>query len=150
MADIGTGATIAFSASSTTYDLTSIEISDVSREAIDTTNLGTTVARTFIPTDLYDPGSIDIEFDYDDDNVLTNTPQFSDAAETITITWPTVGTVAVGGIFAASGVMPNFGGMGASAMSSMCRTQSDAITSAGVWLRWSIWPRSPHLDRRIR
>ena len=109
MADIGTGATITFGTSSNTFDLTSIEISDVSREAIDTTNLGTTTARTFIPTDLYDPGSIDIEFDYDDDNVSSNAPQFSAAAETITITWPIVGTVAAGGKFAASGFMTNFG-----------------------------------------
>lgn len=107
MADIGTGATLTFGTSSVTLEILSIEISDISREAIDTTHLETANARTFMPTDLYDPGTMEIEVLYDDDNVSSNQIPFSAAAETLTIEWPAVAPATTGGQFVTTGFITN-------------------------------------------
>ncbi len=54
-----------------TVDRLSISMSGVSRESIETTNLATTGGRTFIPGNLYDPGSLEVEFHVDNDTPAT-------------------------------------------------------------------------------
>ena len=61
---IGTGATLTFGGHS--LNLTSLSMTGGSRESIETTHLGTGSARTFLEDDLYDPGSIECEFQLDD------------------------------------------------------------------------------------
>ena len=61
---VGTGATLTFSG--VVVNLTSIAMTGMSRESIETTHLGTSGARTFLEGDLYDPGSIECEFQLDD------------------------------------------------------------------------------------
>lgn len=87
MADTGTGTTIAFGTSSWTAQVTGIDHDGMSREALDTTTLATTVARTFIPTDLLDNGEVSLEFFFDPDS----TPPIDAPPETITITFPLPG-----------------------------------------------------------
>ena len=78
--DIGTGMTFSgFSA-----EITNISWDGISRESIDTTHLGTTTARTFMPTDLYDAGEITIEGHMDS----TLGCPIDGAAATLTITFP--------------------------------------------------------------
>lgn len=76
--DIGTGATLSFTGD-WDAEILSLSWDGISREAIDTSHMGTTVARTFIPTDLYDPGELTVEFnldpDYDIETVMTATAE---------------------------------------------------------------------------
>ena len=83
--DVGTGASIAFSTSFLT-PLLSISVSGISRPALDTTAMSTTTARTFMPGDLYDPGELTCELQWDTDS--TPSTPLAAAAETVTITWP--------------------------------------------------------------
>jgi hypothetical protein len=87
MADIGTGATFEFVTTGLTLDLTSIEVSGVAREAVDITHLGTTVAKAFIPGDLYDPGEISFEGLLDPQD--GDTFPITGASETMRVTFPT-------------------------------------------------------------
>ena len=84
MADTGHGATIAFATSGFTAQYTSIGGSESSRESLETTHLGTTTGKTFVPGDLPDNGELECEFFYDPDEQ----PPFNSAAETITLTYP--------------------------------------------------------------
>ena len=61
MAAVGNGATIAFGTGSFPADLTSITASGCSREAIETTTLATTGAKTYIPGFLVENGELSVE-----------------------------------------------------------------------------------------
>ena len=65
---VGTGASLTFAGvqDGVTVGLTSISMSGMSRESIETTHLGISGGRTFLEGDLYDPGSIECEFILDD------------------------------------------------------------------------------------
>ena len=84
--DDGLGATLTLGTSTwdTAAVITSITPDAITREALDTTHLGTTTAKTFIPSDLRDNGGFSIEFIAD---AATSTPPMA-AAETVTITYP--------------------------------------------------------------
>lgn len=90
--DVGTGTSIAFS-TSFLGRLTSVRWTGISREALETTTMATTGGRDFIPGDLYDPGELQCEIQFDTDA----TPPISSAAETITITWPDAETAIFSG-----------------------------------------------------
>lgn len=81
----GTGASIAFGTTTTFLsDLISLTLPEESREVIDTTHLGTTVAKTSKPAKLKMIGDIQAEFDYN-----PSAPKLVDQAmETITINFP--------------------------------------------------------------
>lgn len=61
----GTGATIQFGSSTYTSDLISLTLPEITREAIDTTHLGTLNAKTAKPAKLRSVGEIQAEFDHD-------------------------------------------------------------------------------------
>lgn len=84
MPDVGTGTTIAFGTSSWSANILGITGDGASRPAIDTSHMGTSADRTFMPGDLTDNGSVGLEFQFDPDE----DPPISAAAETITITFP--------------------------------------------------------------
>jgi len=84
MADTGTGTTIAFGTSSYSTEILSISGNDITREDIDVTHMGSTNYREFIPGDLVDGGTIEMEILLDPDDQ----PPIAGAAETITITFP--------------------------------------------------------------
>lgn len=65
--DLGTGSSITATIQSAffTANLTSIEWSGISRQSIPTSTMASTVAKTYIPGDLYDAGELQVEFQYD-------------------------------------------------------------------------------------
>lgn len=88
--DLGTGATITFGTSAFTAEITSLTPYAAERESIDTTHLGTSAApageigaKTYIPADLTEAGSLSITGHFNPDTV----PPLEAAAETITITF---------------------------------------------------------------
>lgn len=98
----GTGATITLSQTGVSILATSIQSQGISWAEIETTNLGTTGgAKTFIQGDLYDPGSINVNFNTeatDLDTLLVNS-----SSETVTITYPDqYGSTEVGNGFVTS------------------------------------------------
>ena len=100
-ATVGTGATITFS-TGFFAEILAINSADWSREVIETTHMGTTTARTFTPSTLYDSGTFSVELLM----VPGTTPvtPMTAAAETVTVTFPDVGTAT----YAASGFMTEF------------------------------------------
>ena len=103
--DIGTGTTITFGTSGFTSELLSISWSGIARESVHTSHMGTAAPgadkfgnRTFLPGDLADPGEITAEFHFDP----SQDPIINEAAETITITFPS------GSTWAASGFVTSF------------------------------------------
>ena len=82
MAHIGTGLTV--SGTTFTAEILSASLSGLSREAIDTTHMGSTTARSFIPSELYDAGEITFEVAFEPG--ASATLPVSAAAGTITVT----------------------------------------------------------------
>ena len=95
----GQGPTITFGTSAFTASLISVDGPAVERAAIDTSHLGLTSAKTFMPASLYDPGGCDITIAFDP----ADEPPMTSAAETITIDW--AGTADT---WAFSGFMTNY------------------------------------------
>lgn len=60
----GTGSSIQFGSSAFSSDLISLTLPEITREAIDTTHLGTTAAKTAKPAKLRNVGEIGCEFDH--------------------------------------------------------------------------------------
>ena len=81
---VGTGTTITFGTSGFQAQILSVDWGSIEREAIDTTHMGTTGYKSFIPSKLVDPGEIELEIAFDPDDF----PPVDGAAETITVTWP--------------------------------------------------------------
>ncbi len=101
MADLGTGVAATYN-SSFFADALSISWGGISREPIETTNLGTTVARTFVPGDLYDPGELSVEMQL---APAVSPPIITGAAaETVTLTYTDSGAAT----WACSGFMTSF------------------------------------------
>lgn len=59
--DIGTGSTVTFGTSGFTADILSVNISGITREAIQTSHMGTTLDHTFMMADLVDNGTLELE-----------------------------------------------------------------------------------------
>jgi len=98
--DVGTGTTITFGTSGFSADILSISSGGFTREAYETTHMGTTSDMTFEPKKLVDNGSLDIEFAFDPDAQ----PPIGGATETVTITFP----LPTGGLTAATLVGSGF------------------------------------------
>lgn len=82
--DTGHGATMTFGTSSISVNFTSIDMGETTRPDVETTYLGTTGNRTFIPGDLDDDGEITLPFQWDAEASLISTG----TVETITVTFP--------------------------------------------------------------
>ena len=83
-ADVGTAITIAFGTSAFAAEVKSLNGSDVTREDVDVTHMGSTNYMEFQPAELADAGSIEMEIHFDPDAQ----PPILDVPETITITFP--------------------------------------------------------------
>lgn len=99
---IGTGSSITFATSGFTAHVMDIDWTGIEREAVDSSHMQTTVARTFIPGKLYNPGEIQLEiaFDGDDAPPLNAAPEQitvefakKDPASTTGATWQSTGFV---------------------------------------------------------
>jgi len=100
--DVGTGLVIAWE---TSYlaEITSVTWDGPTRESVETTHMGTTVARTFMPTDLYDPGELTVELNFEESDEL---PPITATAESCQITIPDGGASTAA--WSASGFMTGF------------------------------------------
>lgn len=99
MATIGTGLTITF-ASGFFAEILNGKWTGIEREPIDVTHSGSTVAREFLPSTLYDPGQLEVELQF----VPGTTPPITNAAETVTVTHTDGGA----STWAASGFLMSF------------------------------------------
>jgi hypothetical protein len=106
--DVGTGATIAFTTTAKTFKVRSIKQSGLKREVVDTTHLGTTTAKTFMPGDLIDGGEIEVELLWEPGAAGTR-PSYAGAIETVTITVPMHSGGSVAAAVAFSGVVMDVG-----------------------------------------
>ena len=102
------GASVAFGTSGLTGKVTSIGSVEQSRDALDITDLSVTAggSRVFIPSDIYDPGTFDVEFLYSAAQAL---PNIAAVAETVTITWPKATTSGSAATFAGTGFIASRG-----------------------------------------
>ena len=82
---LGNGAT--FSYTGLTGNFTSIEFDGFIREVIESSHLGTTTSKTFIPDDLYDAGTVSVSGQMDV-SVAYGTPMTA-AESSLVITWDT-------------------------------------------------------------
>jgi len=104
MPDIGDGATLSFGTTNFQGNFKTLQHTGVNRAVIDTTYLGTSTAKTFMPGDLYDPGEISGTISYDPDTQ----PPYSNAAETMTLTFPVPAGSNNGATMNCSGFITNF------------------------------------------
>lgn len=103
--DEGRGATLVLGTS--TWDtaalLKTISFDAITRASLETTNLATANARTFMPEDLPDYGSLTAEFFHID----AIAPPYA-AAETITLTYPVGSGQSAGATIACSGFLVDY------------------------------------------
>lgn len=105
-ADQGFGVTITFSSGFLAL-VTNVEWSGIARDAIETTHSTSTSGyRTWIPSDLKDPGELAIDLLFDpDDSPLT---PLTAAAATVTVTYPIPAGGSVAATWACSGFLTGF------------------------------------------
>ncbi|NRA40488.1 MAG: hypothetical protein HRU15_20255 [Planctomycetes bacterium] len=80
----GTGASVSFATSTVVADLISLNLPEIAREPLETTNLGTVGGKTFKPGKIRDYGEVSMVFDYnpgDGELIIAD-------AEVVTITYP--------------------------------------------------------------
>lgn len=104
-ADIGTGATVTFVSSSFTANITDISWDGITRPDIKTSHLGTTTADTFTHGDLYDPGGMTLQIQFD----INKTPPFGSTSEVITFTPPVAPGYMTAGSWSATGYVNSYG-----------------------------------------
>lgn len=106
-----------------------------SREALDTSHLGTTTYRTKVPGDLVEPGEFTMElfFNAEDHGTTDDLPPISAAAETITLTLP---------LTAASGTTTkaNFTGSGFVTSWTSPELATDDLMKTSVTIQWATGP----------
>ncbi len=84
LTDIGTGTSITFVTSAFDAEFLSVDWSGISRGSVDSSHLLTVDWRTFIPTDLVDPGTLQLEMAFDP----SDEPPLHDDIEDIIVTFP--------------------------------------------------------------
>ena len=124
------GASVSFGTSALTGKVTSISQVEQSREALDITDLSVSAnnPKLYMPADIYEPGTFDIEFLYAADQGL---PDITAVAETITITWPKATSAGAAATFAGSGFIQSRSTAAASVgeiMKINCTVQFDGET----------------------
>lgn len=127
MADTGNTSTITFGTSGFTANFHMIGSFEQERPVVKTSHLGTSNRETYIPGDLYEPGSFECEFEYDPDEQ----PPIGGAAETITITHPVPSGSSNGATAAGSGFISKWSSAelkNNELMVGKCTVQFDGIT----------------------
>lgn len=99
--------------------IVSITPDPVTRAALDTSHLGTTTARTFMPEDLVDNGGFTIEFLNNSSDANATLPVYQ-AAETLTLTYAPISGNSTGQIITGSGFCTEYT-MGAAAVGELIR-----------------------------
>jgi len=96
------GAAVSFGTSGLTGKILTVSSVDQSRDVLDISDLSIAAggAKKSIPADIYDAGSVDVEFLFSSLQVL---PDISAVAETITITFPKANAATGGATFTGTG-----------------------------------------------
>jgi hypothetical protein len=104
--DVGTGSSIAFATTVWSAELLSLAWSDITRDTVETTHMGTDAtpgtteygSQTFIPVDIADGGVLtaEVHFNPDAGSAALKFP-IGAVAETITVTFPNSATWAFSG-----------------------------------------------------
>lgn len=102
MATLGNGTVVTIGGIS--GNLLSVNGPNYERAFVETTHMGTTAARTYVPDDQYDPGTLEIELEFDAGQ--STTLPMTAATTGITIAYS--GTAAPGFSWSASGHMTSF------------------------------------------
>lgn len=104
--DVGTTTSLQFVTSALLVEVVGIQIGGISRPAIDTTHLLSTLpvggqfgGRTFIPGKLQDPGELTLEIHHDPDKV----PPVNTAPEQLVLTFPVPAGKTVGAKYTMTG-----------------------------------------------
>lgn len=84
--DVGTGASISFVTSSWSFEMNDLSWGGIERNFIDSSHLGSTVARTYLLGDLYDPGSLTIQGHLD--TGTTGNPILTNPVEEVRLIFP--------------------------------------------------------------
>ena len=103
MPDSGHGVSITFQ-SGFFGEITNVSHSGISRQPLETTNSSVATYRTFIPADLVDYGSLSVDLLFDPND----TPPITNAAENVTITFPTPSGGSAGATLVFSGFLTEF------------------------------------------
>ncbi len=91
-AGVATGTSVTFGTSTFPMELKSVSVDGIEREALETTHMGSTNFREFIPGKLVNAGELTVTI-FGDANT---TPPISAAAETVTLTVGLVGSQTTG------------------------------------------------------
>jgi len=83
----GTGATVTFGTSTFVANLIDIDWSGRTRDALDSTHMGTATIKTYIPADLVDGGELSLTYYFNCTDATATL--LSAAAEVVTVTWNT-------------------------------------------------------------
>lgn len=105
--NVGFGVSITFESGFMAF-ITNIDWDGISRSPIDTSNdsLTTPFWRTFVPGKLVDPGAITVDLLLEPSTTFV-TP-ITDAASSVTLTWPKLGAQTTAATWAASGFMTDY------------------------------------------
>lgn len=81
---LGTGASITFVTSAHSCKIRNINMNDFGRDAVEKTHMASSGGREYTPTQLPDPGELELEALFNPDNP----PPYTAAPETIRLTFP--------------------------------------------------------------
>lgn len=82
--DLGTATTVSFGTTSISFNIISVSGPSITRGVVDTTHLGTTNARTSVPTDLMSNEPLTLEVQHDG-SIDLHTSFFTVKSETVTV-----------------------------------------------------------------
>lgn len=120
------GLTLAFNSTFLT-EVTNLSWTGISRTPIDTTSNDTSTWMTFQPSDLVDPGQLEVQGHFDHDSAI-ETP-IAAAAETITVTFAQSSGESTAANWSASGFLTEFSFEGG--------TADDPVASYSATLKFS-------------
>lgn len=104
LTDIGTGTSIVFVSSAFEAEVLAIDWSGIARGVVDSSHLLTVEWRTFIPTDLVDPGEIQMEIAFDP----SDEPPLHEDVERIRVTFPVPSGLVTPATWQGDGFMSGF------------------------------------------
>jgi hypothetical protein len=134
---VGTGASVTFQAgtgAAVFAQIEDIQLNGFSRGFVETTHMATTAARTFFPTDLYDPGEIVVVFQIDVNLDYSAAIANNGSTTACILIFPdsTGGSGAGGQVSFVGGFLTNID-FGVPLEDKMLATATVKLTGAGTW-----------------
>ena len=104
MADTGAGATLALTTTGSIGTIKSIKMNEITIDDLETSDLSSTSWKTFIATDLADPGELTADIYFDGD---ASVPSLG-VSETVTLTLPKVVATNTAATYAGTGYVKSY------------------------------------------